>query len=142
MSYLRIIEELEHKGIDRSEVDKINCEAFNYLKHADPKAYSMLEQKLEDLAYTISRQQAEQIVRNMRPQGQVWTYEQVEDLTGVKGCTDMYLAMNMSYNDYYSTAKKFGLQNDANFYLSIAENFVNDPDAEPYKVAKYFMHSE
>lgn len=142
MSYLQIIEDLDRKGIDRSEIEKVNCEAFDYLKHADPKAYRMLEQKLEDLAYTITRSQAERIVQSMRPQGQVWTYEQVEDLTSVKGCTDMYLAMNMAYNDYYSTAKKYGLQNDANFYLSIAENFVNDPDAAPHKVARYFMPSE
>lgn len=84
------------------------------------------------------------IVRNMRPQGQVWTYDQVEELVKTKGITDCfvdwYLVMNMCYNDYYNTAKIYGLQNDANFYFNLAKDFIEDPDASPNKVSMYFIH--
>ena len=42
-------------------------------------------------------------------------------------------------NDYYDTAKVFGLQNDAEFYLNLAKDFIEDPAAKPLKVEKYFL---
>ena len=42
-------------------------------------------------------------------------------------------------NDYYDTAKVFGLQDDAECYFNLAEDFIEDPDAKPLKVEKYFL---
>lgn len=144
MNYKELVKRFHENQVDENAVEDINCEAYEYLKHADPRAYKILEDKLNKLAYSISRPQAEMIVRNMRPHGQVWTYEQVEELVKSKGITDCftdwYLVMNMCYNDYYNTAKIYGLQNDANFYFNLAKDFIEDPDASPNKVSMYFIH--
>lgn len=144
MDYKELVKVFHERQVDEQSVEDINCEAYEYLKMADPKAYKLLEEKLMKLAYSISKVQAEEIVRNMRPQGQVWTYEQVEELVkskGVEDCyVDWYLVMNMCYNDYYNTAKVFGLQNDTNFYYNLAKDFIEDTDAQPNKVSMYFLH--
>ena len=38
-----------------------------------------------------------------------------------------------------NTASMVGMQNDENFFLSLACDFINDPDAKPFKVEKYFL---
>lgn len=79
----------------------------------------------------------------MKPRGQMWSYEQIKKYIEGKGITDRYvdwyLVMNMCYNDYYNTAKMYGLQNEVDFYFHLAKDFIEDPDAEPHKVAKYFL---
>ena len=99
-------------------------------------------QQLEHLAYSIDKKCAEEIVRNMRPKGEMWPLEQVEKYVTQKGIhgdyIEWYLVMNMCYNDYYGTAKMYGLQNEVDFYFNLAKDFIEDPDAEPYKVARYF----
>ena len=47
--------------------------------------------------------------------------------------------MNMIYNDYCDTAKLYNLQNDPEFFFSLARDFIEDPDAKPLKVEKYFL---
>ena len=42
-------------------------------------------------------------------------------------------------NDCYDTTKVFGLQDDAEFYFNPAKDFIEDPDAKPLKVEKYFL---
>ena len=46
--------------------------------------------------------------------------------------------MNMTYNDYMNTAITFGLKDNPDFFYSLAKDFINDADAAPYKVEKYF----
>ena len=83
------------------------------------------------------------IVRAMRPKGQYWSYTQVYDLVKSKGVTgdwvNWYLVMNMVYNDFCATAKHFGLHNDVEFFYHLAKDFIEDPDAKPMKVEKYFL---
>lgn len=50
-----------------------------------------------------------------------------------------FYGISMVYNDYYDTAKTFGLQNDPEFYFSLAKDFIDDPNAKPLKVEKYFL---
>ena len=38
-----------------------------------------------------------------------------------------------------NTAVMVGMQNDDEFYFSLACDFINDPDAKPFKVEKYFL---
>lgn len=53
--------------------------------------------------------------------------------------TDYYLVMNMMINDYSRTARMYG-QDNADFYFNLAYDFINDEDALPDKVARYFMN--
>lgn len=142
MNYREILDLIMKKKVDWNVVSEINCQAYEALKHSDSRTYTNLMTQLEDLAYSIDREHAEQIVHNMRPKGQMWTCEQVKGVMesrGVQGNpVDWYLVMNMVYNDYYNTAKIYGLHNNDEFYFNLAKDFIEDPDADRYKVAKYF----
>lgn len=142
MDYKLLVEMIHQKHLDSDQLIEINSKAFEALKNADPKTYENLKQWLENLAYSISKEDAEKIVKAMEPRGQVWSCDQVKELVEARGIhdnfVDWYLVMNMCYNDYYDTAKIYGLQNDENFYFNLAKNFIEDPDAKPHKVARYF----
>lgn len=114
---------------------------WNTLKHQDLESYNEFMGVLEGAYYSINREEAEKIVRAMKPYGEFWSYEQIKDYLKEKDiddCLDYYLAMNMVRNDYYDTAKKYMLQDDTEFYFSLAQDFLVDDDAKPFKVAKYF----
>lgn len=140
--YCDLMTKILDKGVD-DEVWAVSEDMLNKLSRKDPALYNEFIEQLEHLAYRIPKDEAEQIVRNMRPKGQYWTYSQVMDLVKSKGITgdwiNWYLVMNMVYNDFCGTAKAYGMQNDTEFYYHLAKDFIEDPDAKPMKVEKYFM---
>lgn len=140
--YCDLMTKVLDKGVD-DEVWTVSEDMLNKLSRKDPALYNEFIEQLEHLAYRIPKDEAEQIVRNMRPKGQYWTYSQVMDLVKSKGITgdwiNWYLVMNMVYNDFCGTAKAYGMQNDTEFYYHLAKDFIEDPDAKPMKVEKYFM---
>lgn len=134
------------KAIDKGYGDEaweVADTAMARLERADPVAYEDTMHSLEKLAYKISKDEAEQIVRSMRPKGQAWSYQQVVDAVKERGVTsdfcNWYMVMNMVYNDFMNTARAYGMQNDVDFYFSLAKDFIEDPDAKPLKVEKYFL---
>lgn len=138
--------ELIMKAVDKGMGDEawaIAEDAMAKISRKDPALYDHIVDQLEQLAYRIPKDEAERIVRTMRPKGQYWTYEQVMNLVKSKGVTgdwtNWYLVMNMVYNDFCATAKHFGLHNDVDFYYHLAKDFIEDPDAKPMKVEKYFL---
>ena len=140
--YCELMTKLLDKGVD-DEVWTISEDMLNKLARKDPMLFEEYIDKLEHLAYRIPKDEAERIVRAMRPKGQYWSYTQVMDLVRSKGvtgdCVNWYLVMNMVYNDYCATAKHFGLHNDVEFFYHLAKDFIEDPDAKPMKVEKYFL---
>lgn len=142
MDYKKLIQMIHQKNLNGEQLIEINSKAFEALKNSDPKTYENLKQWLENLAYSISKEDAEKIVREMEPRRQIWSIDQVKEIVETRGIhdnfIDWYLVMNMCYNDYYDTAKIYSLQNDENFYFNLAKNFIEDPDAKPHKVARYF----
>lgn len=140
--YCELMTKLIDKGVS-DEVWTISEDMLNKLARKDPMMFDEYIDKLERLAYRIPKDEAERIVRAMRPKGQYWSYDQVMDLVKSKGVTgdwvNWYLVMNMVYNDFCATAKHFGLQNDVEFFYHLAKDFIEDPDAKPMKVEKYFL---
>lgn len=140
--YCELMTKLIDKGVG-DEVWTISEDMLNKLARKDPMMFEEYIEKLEHLAYRIPKDEAELIVRAMRPKGQYWSYTQVYDLVKSKGVTgdwvNWYLVMNMVYNDFCATAKHFGLQNDVEFFYHLAKDFIEDPDAKPMKVEKYFL---
>ena len=140
--YCELMTKLIDKGVG-DEVWIISEDMLNKLARKDPMMFDEYIDKLEHLAYRIPKEEAERIVRAMRPKGQYWSYTQVYDLVKSKGVTgdwvNWYLVMNMVYNDFCATAKHFGLQNDVEFFYHLAKDFIEDPDAKPMKVEKYFL---
>lgn len=141
-TYCELIKKAMDKGFEE-EAWEIADEVMEKIKRKWPEMYDELMEDLEGLAYKIPADEAVQIVKAMRPKGQNWSMQQVKDMCrehGIdKDCTSWYLVLNMVYNDYCGTAKAFGLQNDEDFYWSLAKDFIEDPDAKPFKIEKYFL---
>ena len=142
--YIDVMERLQEKPDPPwDKIGKIEDSAWSALKASDPRAYAMHLEKLEDLCYAIDLPEAETIVKAMRPKGQMWSPRQVKDYLESRGDTtddivEWYLVMNMVFNDFSNTARKYNLQNDTEFYYYLAKDFITDPDASKHKVEKYF----
>ena len=134
----------ESGGSDETMHDLTNelDDIFVYMSKKYPDLYEKAIKKVERIAYRIDEPRAEDIVNSMKPYGEHWDYDTVKQFVMTKGVEDdfcdYYLVMNMYYNDSYDTAKMVGMQDDAEFYFSLARDFIEDKDAKPYKVAKYF----
>lgn len=50
---------------------------------------------------------------------------------------ELWTVMNMLYSDYSEVAAKYGV-NNADFYADLAVAFLEDPDANPNKLARYY----
>lgn len=140
--YKELVARAIENGADKESwdlADDFICE----MAQREPKLYEEFMCRLEKLAYRIPQDEAERIVRNMRPKGQFWTCQQVKDFVKEQGVTgewtNWYLVMNMMYNDYCNTAKTYGLQNDTEFFFNLSKDFIEDVDAKPLKVEKYFL---
>lgn len=141
--YCDLITRAVDKG-EGAEAWKVAEDMMTKLARKAPDLYDETMHELEKLAYKITRPEAEQIVRNMHPKGQCWSFDQVASMVkskGVSGCmVHWYLVMNMVYNDYWNTAKMYDLHNDEDFFFSLAKDFIEDPDAGDLKVEMYFGH--
>lgn len=75
--------------------------------------------------------------------GAHWTMEQTKELQEKKGIShdpvEFFAAMNMMYSDYCKIAKRYNV-NTADFYASMAKAFLDDKDAAPDKLAKYYEY--
>lgn len=141
--YAELIDKIREKHISHEILDELMEYGFSSLAKSDKNSYNSIMQKMENLAYKLTREEAEDIVCEMEPRGEKWTYSQIANFVKGKNIeqddyVDWYLAMNMAYNDYYPTASNYGLQNDDMFYFHIAHDFIKDEDACPHKVVKYF----
>lgn len=123
------------------EANELYYCAAKHLMECDPDEYKELVTKAESIYYDFDLEWAEAKVINMRPYGEHWNYETVKSVVNSKGitehCKEYYLCFNMAFNDYGQLAEKYG-QDEVEFCFDIAMKFINDEDAEPNKVAKYF----
>ena len=70
-----------------------------------------------------------------------WTMDQTEQVRKQKSlsCDPVmfYAAMNMMYSDYCKVAEKFNAAGP-DFYVCMAKAFLDDKDAAPNKLARYY----
>ncbi len=75
--------------------------------------------------------------------GPHWTMEQTKQIQSQRGidCEPLkfWVAMNMVYSDYSKVAKKLNV-NNADFYASMAEAFLEDKDAQADKLERYYQY--
>lgn len=130
------------KKKDMSEFKEVLEELMEELEYQNKDLYNKTIDKIEHIAYDISYEDAEKIVKNMKPFGEHWDYKTVKDYIEKKGIykcyVKYYLVMNMMYNDYYDVSVNYGHQNDPEFFFELSNAFINDEDAKPHKVVKYF----
>lgn len=94
----------------------------------------------------LTREKAEEWVRKMSHNGQMWTFEDAKRIgeeCGVKddkqSQIDFYAALNMVASDYGKVARKYGID-DERFYADLAIAFLHDEDGKrpAEKLAAYY----
>ena len=94
----------------------------------------------------VTKEKAQEWTKDMKNSdgstGAHWNMDQTKTLKEKMGFggldpIEFYVAVNMMYSDYCAVAKKYNLDN-AEFYGHMAKAFLDDKDAGPGKLAKYF----
>lgn len=135
----RIIE--KDKVDDMYELSDILEELMDILKSKDKITYKKYSMKLYKMAYgnNLTRELAEEIVSQMRPRGEKWTYNKAAELKEKYGLNDIktadfYAVMNSAYNDYYDI-----FDENVDLYIKFTVDFIKDEDAREGKVLAYFI---
>ena len=75
-------------------------------------------------------------------QGPHWTLEQAKQIMAQRKIgldpIQFWVTLNMIYSDYSPVAKKHGLGGSLDFYADLAKAFLDDKDAKPNKLARYY----
>lgn len=73
--------------------------------------------------------------------GPHWSMDQVKQVAAQKNISedplDFWVAINMMYSDYCVMAKKHNV-NTVDFYVDMAKAFLDDKDAKPDKLGRYY----
>lgn len=106
--------------------------------------YNKYKEKIDDKIYHISKDKAHEIVRRMKPYGEMFTMDTVKNMTTGNGipyddntCIKYYLCMNMYANDAKQVAEENNMSVEK-FCFVMAKSFINDMDGGKHKVEKYF----
>ena len=134
---------MKHKlaKLNNEELQEIICEMLEESSALGTEEHHRFKSFIEDKVYHFSKEEAEHIVRNMKPHGQVFTMSQCKDMIPDHleeySYIRYYLCMNMYANDARNVADHIGMPLDK-FCYHMAQSFINDIDAGPHKVEKYF----
>ena len=101
----------------------------------------------EDEIAPLTREQAMKWVADMEnadgTRGGHWSMEETEEIRRQRGidCDPVmfYTAMNMMYSDYCKAAERTGAAS-LDFYAYMARAFLDDTDAAPNKLARYYRY--
>lgn len=93
----------------------------------------------------IDKHRGDEILRKLKnadgTTGEHWSLDQTKQVMDRLGIScdsvEFWVAMNMMYSDYYNAARKLGV-NNSDFYASMAEAFLKDPDASENKLSRYY----
>ena len=141
--YRKLVEEISSENkVSMEDLLDIDVSVWERIKELDYDFYKNALCEVEDLYYEIPLEEARRIVGSMKPFGESWGFDEIASYIRSKGIEDKpvqyYLVMNMMRNDYYNTAKSVDQQDNAEFYYSLANDFIEDVDSKPHKVEKYF----
>ena len=121
--------------------NEVYYQAADWIRESWPERYAALVEMAEDVLYKIDYKWARETVRKMKPSGECWSLDAVKDYIQDKPIScdpiEMYMCMNMAYNDYRDVADRMGID-VTEFCYMVARRFIEDDDAPPHKVAKYF----
>lgn len=93
----------------------------------------------------LDQQEAEKWVHHMKnadgTTGPHWSMEKTEEIRTKQGIScdpiQWWTAMNMMYSDYSKVGEKLGI-NNVDFYAALSKAFLDDEDAQPEKLARYY----
>ena len=137
--YLKMIIE-NGKQEDMEELGHLFNKAMDHLKDCDKELYDKIECKMYEMIYgeKLSLEMAEDWVKNMQPMAK-WTKEEIDgvistynlDVDGI----DFYVTMNMMYSDYSKD-----IEENLDEYIKMSLDFLNDVDAQPNKLYRYYKY--
>lgn len=121
-------------GLD--ELKDLFFNMLDDLKKKEPELYKELSLEVYEHIYgdKITKECAEVIVKGMKPYGEKWKYETVQNYNKGYDPVEFYLVMNMFYNDYNKI-----IGNDENTYAKFADAWFTDIDGKENKTFDYFM---
>lgn len=134
---------MKHKLMKLSIEDlrEIICEMLEESSHLGDVEHHKFKEIIYNKVYHFSTEQSEHIVKEMKPYGQVFPLEHckniIEEHLTEYDYLKYYLVMNMYANDSRTVADTLEVPLDRFCYM-MAKTFINDIDAAPYKVEKYF----
>lgn len=96
----------------------------------------------------LTKETAEEWARSMENEdgtkGPHWTIEQTKQVMAQKGVNcdpwEFFAALNAMYSDYSKVFKKHGVGDKLDFYVEMAKAFIDDKDAQPEKLARYYEY--
>lgn len=107
-----------------------------YFSKLDPKDYQRLYDEIYETIYgeVLSDEKAIRLVCDMRPYGEHWTMEQVEQAISNREwkLSTRYYTLNMMYNDYHKL-----FQEDTNKYVELALMWLEDEDSDGGDIKTY-----
>lgn len=117
-------------------LDEVTC----IIKSYDENLYNMYKMKMYSMAYgdNLNWELANEIVSKMQPYGERFSLEEsrdIQDRFGMNNINDIdfYVVANSAFNDYKDL---FG--DNIEMYAIFTKNFIEDEDAKPGKVFRYF----
>lgn len=108
----------------------------SYFSKLDPKDYQRLYDEIYETIYgeVLSDEKAKRLVCDMKPYGEHWTMEQVEQAISNREwkLSTRYYTLNMMYNDYHKL-----FQEDTNKYVELALMWLEDEDSDGGDIKTY-----
>ena len=133
------------KKASREDLEEMFRTLMDNLEIDSPELFNKYKSDVEDYIYAIDLDEATNIVRNMKPMGEKFSYSTVESYLVGKGMNleeselvKYYLVMNMFANDFKKIFDKYPQINTTEMYYEFTNCFINDEDAPKHKVGKYF----
>lgn len=118
------------------EFDSPSAQQLDLNIYSKPKAPGMSPR-------LIAEKRASKMQNEDGTQGPHWTMELTKQVQAQQSIEcdpiEFFLAMNMMYSDYVKVAKKLGV-NNVDFYSCMAKAFLDDKDAGPDKLERYFEY--
>lgn len=125
---------------DMHKLSDILEDTLERMQEENPEEYKKYEMQLYKMAYgcNLNREMADEIVRNMQPNGMRWSIDETRNLQNQYGLghikdTDFYVVMNSAYNDYRDL-----FNDNVEDYMKFTLDFIQDEDAVNDKVFVYF----
>lgn len=125
---------------DMEKLADILEEVIEDMQEFDPQSYAKYEMCLYKMAYgeQLTEDLAQEIVNKMKPYGENFSLEQsreIQDRYSINNINDIdfYVVINSAFNDYRNL---FG--DDIEMYAMYTKDFIEDEDAKPKKVFRYF----
>lgn len=141
---LKIVECLS-QPMDENVAAKLN--AYNSAYNAvcqwseEPKP---AKKDVSDKTFTldVAEEWASKLQNEDGSSGPHWTMEQAKRIMAQRNLsldpTEFWIAINLIYSDFSPVAKKHGVGGNLDFYVDMAKAFLEDKDAGPNKIARYY----